>query len=376
MFELNVSLTFASVWTMTFMSLFLYLILILSIIIYLIPCLKSFTSPYSFTKHSNFTLLSSYDLKLTLLSPLLIIFFVNWLWSSPVFSCWFGHMIVSSLQYRMVYFVSFFFLIMWSVYASSFYYNSQDIFDFTTVSYNFMFWLMLLFTTSNVFTFIFFIELLSVLTTLLLITSTFSSTYFYNNSSFTMSSYFNQTTPSAFLKTLMFFFWISLVSSLNLFFFLTLTYIKFMTFDWFLLESIFYYVVSVSSIKSMFCITLSWFTLLFCLFIKCGLVPFYFWKPSFFKGMPLHTLFFYICFFYFFVFMFFVYFLIVYFNELFFFSTSVNILMLLLGSILLVFILCESYYIKAFLAMSSILNTLFIFLAMTSFDSVDLFFIL
>jgi len=50
--------------------------------------------------------------------------------------------------------------------------------------------------------------------------------------------------------------------------------------------------------------------------------------------------------------------------------------MLSFGLIILVFILCESYYIKAFLAMSSILNTLFVFLAISGTFITDYVFIL
>ncbi len=63
-------------------------------------------------------------------------------------------------------------------------------------------------------------------------------------------------------------------------------------------------------------------------------------------------------------------------NELFYFNIFINLILLTLGLIFLVFILCESYYIKAFLAMSSILNTLFVFLAMSSYQITDYVFII
>ena len=59
-------------------------------------------------------------------------------------------------------------------------------------------------------------------------------------------------------------------------------------------------------------------------------------------------------------------------NELFFFFTSVNICLLVAGFTILLFILCEAYYVKAFLALSSILNTLFVFLAMSGANTTDL----
>jgi len=291
-------------------------------------------------------------------------------------SVWFGHLLFSSFQLKVTYLISFIFVLIWVAYASSFYYSSQEIFDYTIVTYSFFLWTVFLFYSNNIFTVIFFIEILSTLITLLLITSVFSSTYFYNNLSLTNHSYFNQSTPFSFLQTLMFFFWISLISSLNLFLFLTLFYLQFLTFDWYILESIFYYVIASSDLKSIFFSSLTWFSFLFCIFLKCGLVPFYFWKPIFFKGIPLHALFFYIVFFYFFIFYFFIYFFVIYLNELFYFNVFVNLLMLSFGLIILVFILCESYYIKAFLAMSSILNTLFVFLAISGTFITDYVFIL
>ena len=90
----------------------------------------------------------------------------------------------------------------------------------------------------------------------------------------------------------------------------------------------------------------------------------------------MHALFFYIFFFYFNIFLFFIYFLLVYLNELFYFNIFVNLILLCMGLVLLLFIICESYYVKAFLAMSSILNTMFIFLAMSSFCIVDTVFLL
>ena len=323
-----------------------------------------------------FNYLSGFDLLWLLLTPLFLMISVNFTWTSPVISVWFGHLIFSAMQLKMSYLISIFFIFIWVSYCSSFYYSSQEIYDYTIVTYSFFLWTIFLFYSNNIFTVIFFIEVLSALITLLLITSVFSSTYFYNNLSLSTHSYFNQSTPFSFLQTLMFFFWISLISSLNLFLFLILFYLKFLTFDWFTIDSVFYYIVSVSDLKSLFFISLSWFTFMFCIFLKCGLVPFYFWKPMFFKGIPLHALFFYIFFFYFFIFYFFIYFFVIYLSELFYFNMFINLLMLIVGSIFLVFILCESYYIKSFLAMSSILNTLFVFLAMSSYCITDYVFIL
>ena len=354
----------------------LYVFLIFTAIIYLTSNMKDFVNVNTFRNSTNFQYLTGFDLMWLLLTPSLLLFFLTGSWTGPVCTIWFGHLIFSALQYKVFFLLFFSFSLLWLAYSSSFYYSSQEVYDYTIVTYSFFLWMLLMFYSNNLFTVIFFIEILSTLITLLLITSVFSTTYFYNNLSLSSHSYFNQSTPFAFLQTLMFFFWISLVGSVNLFVFLTLFYLKFLTFDWYTIESVFYYVVSVSDLKTIFFMSLAWFNLLFCIFLKCGLVPFYFWKPVFFKGIPLHALFFYIFFFYSSIFLFFIYFLVVYMNELFYFNLFINLILVLSGIVLILFILCESYYLKAFLAMSSILNTLLIFLAMSSFSATDFLFLL
>ena len=373
---LNFFQTTANIWSLTYFVVLFYILFVFSAILYLVANIKDFTQYNAFLNSTLFNYVSGLDLLVLLVTPIYLITLVNFAWISPDLTSWFGHLILTSFQIRVTYLILFVFFCVWLSYSSSFYYASQEIYDYTTVTYSFCLWIIFLFYSNNIFTVIFFIEILSTIIMLLIITSVFSSTYFYNNLNLSRHSYFNQSTPFAFLQTIMFFFWISLISSLNLFVFLTLFYLKLFTFDWYTVEYVFYYLISVSDLKSIFTLTLVWMNFLFCIFLKCGLVPFYFWKPIFFKGVPLHALFFYIVFFYFFIFYFFTYFFIIYLSELFYFNIFVNIIMLMSGLLMLVFILCESYYIKAFLAMSSILNTLFVFLALNSFSLVDYIFIL
>jgi hypothetical protein len=233
--------------------------------------------------------------------------------------------------------------------------------------------MVLLFFSSNLFTVIFFIEILSTAISLTIITSVFSSLYFYNNIDLSNHNYFNHSTPFSFLQTSIFFFWISLIASLGLFVFLTLFYLALLSLDWFNLEYTFYYYILSGNSKSFTLLSLVWLSFLFCLFLKCGLVPFFFWKPIFFKGIPLHSLFFYIIFFYFFLFLYFSIFLLVHLNELFYFNVYLNLTFAVVGVVFLIFILCESFYTKAFLAMSSILNTLLLFLTFNSNLTLDSF---
>lgn len=368
--------TFSSIWSLTFFFLLFYIVFIFTTTLYITSNITEFTSINYFSNTVKFTYVPGLNLVLLLLTPLTLAFILNLSWSSSFFMAWFGSLIYSSLQHKIFYFMLFLFSLIWFSYIISFYYSSSELYDYTIVTYSFWLWLFFIFLSNNLLTFIFLVEIISTLIMLLIITSTFSSAYFYNNINLTKHSYFTQTLPTSYLNTIVFFFWISLVSSLTLFIFLTLFYLQFFSFDWNTTESIFYYIVTVSNLKGIFTLSLNWLLLIFCIFLKCGVVPFYIWKPMFFKGMSFHTLVFYTTFFYFFLFYFFIYFFLFYLNELFYYNLFINLFILLLGLVVLLFILCESFYLKAFIAMSSIINTLFVFLAMSSYSAVDLLFFL
>ena len=295
-------ISFSTLWSLTYFFIFIYITVIFSILLYAIPSLKDIISYNKFKKSSSFDYLTGFDLYWIIVTPLFLFILVNFSWSSYSFSTWFGNIIFTYFQYKITFLIILFFYLIMTAYSTSFYFSSKEIYDYMITCFNFLFWILFIFFSNTIFTFIFFIEVISTLITLLLITSTFSTTYFYNNLNLNIHNYFSNTTPFFFVQMLMYFFWISLISSLNLFFFLILFYIKFLTFDWFFFEFIFFYIINLNQTKDFFFVFFIWFNLLFSIFLKCGLVPFYFWKPIFFKGIPMHALFFYIVFFYFFIF--------------------------------------------------------------------------
>lgn len=343
---------------------------------YLLPNLLNFTLSNNYSKSTSFSSTEGLDLFMLALTPLLLIFFVHFTWSGPSLVAWFGHIIFSSFQYKVTYVLFAFVASYWSAFLMTTHYSSTNAYDYSITIFNFFVWLWFMFFSNNIFTFIFFLELLSASITLLLVTSTFSSSYFYNNTSYSTHSYFQTSTPTALLQSLMLFFWITLVASLMLFLFIIFTYLKFFSFDWGLTDSIFLYLVATSSIKSLAILTLVWSLLVICLFIKCGIVPFYFWKPSFFKGMTITSLFFYTYIYYFSLFLYFVYVLFIYFNEVFFLNLYPLTILLVAGTLGLTSILLESLYIKSFLALSSILNSVLILYALPSFQASDFLFLI
>ena len=361
-------------WSFSFFFTYIYIIFVISLILYLLPVLTEIINYSNYKTIKNFEYVTGNNIYWLLLTPLFLQFLINFSWISFSISAWFGHLIFSAFQHKLAYLIIFIFYLILTLYASIFYFSSKVAYDFIIVCFNFFLWIILLFCSNTFFSVIFFIEIISTLVFLLLIASTFTSVDFYNNLNLNINNYFHQTTPFFYVQTLLFFFWISLISSLNLFFFLILFYLKFLTFDWFFFEYIFYYLITIENFKNLFSIFFIWFNLIFSIFLKCGLVPFYFWKPIFFKGLPLHAILFYILFFYFFIFLFFINFLLIYLNEIFYSYIYLNLLLLMIGFIILLSIICEAYYIKTFLAISSIINTLFIFLTLSSTNINDFYF--
>lgn len=370
-----INLSVNILWSLNFFWIYFYLTIVTALILFLLPSVKNFNLSTKSKILSNFEYILGVDiLNIIFFLALCLLITLN-AWSNVIVSAWFGHLIFSSFQFKITFLIITFFIAITTISCNAFYFSSKEIYDYIITCLNLFLWTIVLFWTNTIFSIIFIIEILSTLIFLLLTNSTFSSTYYYNNLNVNMHAYFQNSLPFFFLQTLLFFFWISLIASLNLFFSLLNFYINFLTFEWFLVEHFFLFLVDNSSTKFLFFFIFVWFNFLFCIFLKCGLVPLFFWKPTFLKGIPLNLFFFYITFFYFFIFLFFIVFLLIYLSEIFYYFLMINVLMLLLGFVTLLTILLEAFYLKTFLALSSVLNTLFIFLTLNASNSLDFFFI-
>jgi len=363
-------------WSCSIFFFLSYITFVLSLIIYIIPILSSLKGFTNFKHKLNFTFIGWNDLCWVLATPYVLFILLNLIWSSPSLSIWFGHLCLTPYTFKVVYLISGVFLLILLVLLTVSYFSSKEIYDYFLTLFNFFYWVLILFFSNSLFSFIFVIEVLSTLIFLLIITSTYSTVFFYKTTNVHQGHLFQQNTPYSYIQSLLFFFWVSLISSLNLFLFLIFLFFKCYTLDWYLLEHVFIFLTVSSTLIDIFSIGLVWFIFLFCLFVKCGLAPFFIWKPTFFKGIPLQTLFFYICFFYFFLFLFIINILTSYFAEIFYYYTFIITLFVLIAIITLFTILCESLYLKVFLAISSILNSVLVFLALMSIHKVDYLFLI
>lgn len=205
-FEIQYFNSNSGIWSLNYFFLAFYVILVFSFVLYLVSNVKDFMGYNAFSNSTTFTLVSGIDLLPLVMSPLLLIYLLNLSWLGCDLSGWFGHLLFTSFQLKMGYYVLIVFCFVWISYMGSFYYTSQEVYDYTIVSYSFFIWTLFLFYANNLLTVIFFIEILSTLIMLIIVTSTFSSTYFYNNLNLDKHNYFSQTSPTSFLQTIMFFF--------------------------------------------------------------------------------------------------------------------------------------------------------------------------
>lgn len=126
------------------------------------------------------------------------------------------------------------------------------------------------------------------------------------------------------------------------------------------MDYVYNFLISTSSVTDIISISFTVFLFIFCIFLKCGIAPFYLWKPTFFKGLPSIYLFFYTYFYYQFIFLYLIYILFFHLNEIFIFNAYIVLIVVILGTIITSTMLFESLYFKSFIALSSIINSLFV----------------
>lgn len=364
------------IWSLTFFMFLTYSVFIYCLIIYMIPVFSN-TQKFTFFKRKTFFVFINWSsISNFILTFFLSFLIINLYWYNYNLSIWFGHLTVFNFNMKIVYLNTLIILLtLYTILTNSFF-SSKEIYDFVSTILNTFYWITLLFFINSIFSTIFIIEVLSTIIFLLIITSNYSSTFYYNTLDLSKGVYNQQIFPYTYIQSLLFFFWMSLLASLNLFLFITQLYLKVFTFDWFMLEYIFGYFIISNSFWDIISLTIPWFIFIFSIFLKCGLVPFFFWKPVFFKGLPIHMLFVYICYFYFFFFLFIIHLISSYFSEVYYYYLFVLATILVISVLLLLTILCESYYIKIFLAMSSILNSVLVFIALSNAHLQDFVFLL
>lgn len=232
-------------------------------------------------------------------------------------------------------------------------YQPNIFIEYTTILYFLLLWFIGLFMITNLFTFIFFFELLSLTVFFLLILSlNFNNLYIYKNITQWQNNNIN-----LFFYSFLYLFWISFISILNLFIFLIYFFKMTTSFDLSFVELLIIYFLYNINFDGY--ITILYINLLysFIFFLKLGVIPFFLWKPNFFKSINYFYLLIYICIFYFFIFLYFLLCTYEYFYLIFIINLYFWIVIFLFGIIVLIFSLLNITNFKIFISFSSILNS-------------------
>ena len=363
-------ITVAQLWTLTIFSHLTYIIFLTSVIVYSLPVISQWRERLGFRRNTKmFEFVSPIALlwvKLTLITTLLV---SNTLWIMPATTAWFGHIAISSFSWKMYFIVTVSYVAVMLVQSYTLYLSGRIVYDSFLANLQFLYWSVLLFFVNTLYAALFILEVLSSLVFVMIISSTYSTSYAYRNTNLSFGHSFHLNTPHTHLQSLLYYFWVSMVAALSLFLTCLYLHITLLTTDWFLLETVLHHTLVLGSTHEILSGGFVLFLLLVCLFLKCGIVPLFYWKPTFFRGLSYGALFFYVTFFYLFVFLFTIHLLTSNMADIVSYYPAVLLILVVAGLTTLLFILCEAYYIKPFLAMSSTLNSLLVLIAIASTHS-------
>jgi len=284
-----------------------------------------------------------------------------------IFSLFYSHIVINSSSLNFFIFVSTVFTILLVILKNITEFNWNTYSEFYYIYILMYLWFIGLFCINNLFSFIFYLELLSLsITSCLICFLKFNDvSYFYN-----FNLFYENKKNKFFLYSFLYIFWISFLSLI--FLFLSFSYVIRLvgTFDLFIIDIVL--INSIYGLTSLKLMNLSflWYTFISSISLKLGLFPFFLWKPNFFKSIPYLYLLIYVSLFYFFIF---IYSYILIFNYLYIFILKfyfLNLFFFIITLILLTFVLFNVNYIKVFVAYSSILNSTLMLFVLLNFISI------
>jgi hypothetical protein len=362
-------LTPSTIWGTFFFTISIYILLIYSSSLYFVSFLAENNLSRS-SVNSKFLFQDASTILLFLLFFVCYQFLLTWTWSGSTLVSGFGHLTFTGFERKITLLILALFLLYFLILNSSFFFFNSMAYDMIIVLNQLTYWLSFLFYVSNILSLSFVIEVLTGLIMLLLIVSYNSATFNSPNELNYTNRFFSPTLSTTYFVSLLTFFWVSLLTTLVLFLFLVTIYIKFLTIEWSLIDLLSNYFITTATFMDLANISFSWSLILLCVFLKCAITPFYLWKPTFFKGIPFPTLFYYIFVFYFVIFLYFIYMLLGLFTEILFFNSFVLIATIVISMLILPGILYETLNLKAFLAVSSIMNSVILLLVLLNFTMV------
>lgn len=232
---------------------------------------------------------------------------------------------------------------------------SYNIDFFFSIS-NIILFLTFIFYICNLFGFIFFLEINS----LVVLYKFISSRYWYQAKTIFKKSVFdltNRAIPQSYLNMLFFQYWSTFFSSIFLFYSIANIFFNYGTTEFVVIEYLNTANVNIKYLNNHYYMFFIWVPLFFGFLLKIGLTPFHLFKIEVYKGLPLVTLVFYTSFYFFVYFLYLVLFLCILLPSVKYSLTHVFYCTLTIGTVYMTSLLFDITSLKAFFAYSTIINS-------------------
>lgn len=329
-----------------------YFVSFLSVIFYIVILTIIFFIKILYL-NDNFKIKSNVVFKFNLII-IFLIFTITVLYTNLSINIFYSHIVFTSNAKFFFYFIIFYFFIsniFLIIFVNKNFINSIEL---GSILIFLLLWTLFIFLINNFFSFIFIIELMSLSAFLILIlffNPNSSYNFFFKNSN-------SRENIIIFFNAFLYIFWISFLSIINLFLFIYLLLKSANSVDFFLIDFIFLLNTINNTQLTFFYNFYIFFIFNFSFFLKLGLVPFFIWKPYFFKSLPYKFIYIYVTIVFFFLFIFFINLLISSFSYFIINYFLLYIVFFFLSFFMIFFVIFNNYNIKIFIATSSILNSI------------------
>lgn len=340
-----------------------------------LPIILIFSSFWSFFLKNNFASVrinpNSFDIlkNSKFLKKVHYIFFINWNFINFLFfflffiflkfDCnifWFSHLKINNFLLLIINVIVFFSLFL--IFIIKFFKNSNLNYniDYFSSIFNLIIFIPLMFLSNTLYTFLFVLELNSLL---ILYKFSVSRNWFYKNNFFNKNvNTFDRFLPKSYLNMIFFQYWANFFSSMLLMFSIFNVIFLFGSSEWFFLNFI-----NNSNIynrylfKSTYLIFL-WLPFFIGLFLKIGFTPLHLFKIEVYKGIPFISIFFYTTLYFFSFFLFFILLIFYNINTFKIYWNLFFIIFIILGLLYSMILLFDVNLIKSFFAYSTVVNVL------------------
>ena len=227
--------------------------------------------------------------------------------------------------------------------------------DYFFILGNLFIFLLFIFFTNTLYTFLFILEVNSSFIFYKFVVSKF---WFKNSNK---KNNLNSATPKYYTNMLFFQYWVTFFSSVLILYSIINILFLFGSSEWVIIEFLTQTNFNFLFFENWFFFTTIWFSFFVGFFLKIGLTPLHLFKIEVYKGIPFISIFFYTTYYFLVFFIFFIILLVNYLYTVLTYVWFIFFMFIVLGGIFLLTLFFDVNYLKAFFSYSTIINTYSLF---------------